>query len=120
MRSVTQHFWVANHTLRRVIHGISQPRRERRGRKRISTEVEDRLIVDATLYFARNSTPLLQSCLKELIHCFVTSLSPERQSELPFRDARPGEKSIRHFISRHTGLCQRRQSNLEAPRATAM
>ena len=81
---------------------------------------EEQMITDAALDFARSGTPLSRECLKDLMQHFIGRLPLQRQTKLPFRECRPGDRYFKSFMTRNPSISMKRRCNLEKDRAIAM
>ena len=77
-------------------------------------------MVQATIHFAQNGTPLSRESLKDMIQHFAQHLPTERLKQLPFCILRPGDRFIQNFVKRHPDLSMKRRANLKKDRAIAM
>lgn len=100
---------------RRLRRTLSKP-----GRKPCLLPEEEKLIVNAALWFADNGTPLSKEGLKDAIELFVKRLQLSRRTKLPFKNGIPGKHFIDLFVKRTPALSMRRRANLERARADAM
>ena len=90
------------------------------GRRPCLEPAEEQIITDAALNFARNGTPHSRECLKDLIQHFIRRLPLQRQTKLPFRECRPGDRYLKSFMTRNPSISMKRRCTLEKDRAIAM
>lgn len=74
---------------------------KQRARRACLTTVEEKQILDLVLRFADKGYPLNRQHLREAASVVIISLPTERQNQLPFKNATPGNWWIRSFYSRH-------------------
>ena len=91
-----------------------------RGRAVRLTNEEEKFIVDATLGFKQNCTPLDCRSFPELARTLIRTLSAARRDKLGFKNDLPGIDWQNAFIKRHPQLTLRRRVNLEHERSEAM
>lgn len=119
LRTLAARYGVSKSTLHRRLNAKNSTLRPR-GRQKVFTEAEERIILDAVLYFSDNLTPLSRDCFKDVVALYISKLPSARVKELPFRNGYVGDWWMRKFISRHPKLMLRRRANLEQSRALAM
>eukprot|EP00171_Calliarthron_tuberculosum_P006972 IDg6972t1 len=69
-----------------------------RGRPYALNDREEKLIVESTLYFADNNTPLTKEGITQLVKYYLYMVSPQRLAEIGFKQNRPSKKWFINFI----------------------
>ena len=111
-RSVEARYHEPRSTLSDIIRRLDKPSATQLRRYALS-EKEKTGIVQLLLHCSDRGVPLTQKHAGEAAGVMLSTLSPERKSQLPFKNGIPGIKWVRSFCKRHRNELQYAVPNMQ-------